>query len=102
MERMELTVTGEGAGVMEEYVAERVKRLKRMFASEPDISVRFDTADGEKVVAEVVVSIRGYRTLKACSKGDDARGALDKAFKRLEWKYKLFWARGSFRFGDCC
>jgi ribosome-associated translation inhibitor RaiA len=101
MERMELTVTGEGAGVTEEYVAERVKRLKRMFASEPDISVRFDTDSG-KVIAEVVVSIRGYRTLKACSKGDDARGALDKAFKRLEWKYKLFWARGSFRFGDCC
>lgn len=101
MERMELTVTGEGAGVMEEYVAERVKRLKRMFASEPDISVRFDT-DGGKVVAEVVVSIRGYRTLKACSKADDAGGAVEKAVKKLEWKYRLFWTRGSFRFGDCC
>jgi ribosome-associated translation inhibitor RaiA len=98
---MELTITGEGAGVTEEYVAERVERLKRMFPSEPDISVRFDT-DGEKVVAEVVVPIRGYRTLKACSKGDDARGVLDKAVKKLEWKYKLFWTRGSFRFGDCC
>ena len=98
---MELTITGEGAGVTEEYVAERVKRLKRMFASEPDISVSFDT-DAGKVVAEVVVPIRGYRTLKACSKGDDARSALDKAVKRLEWKYKLFWTRGSFRFGDCC
>jgi ribosomal subunit interface protein len=98
---MELTVTGEDAGVTEEYVAERVKRLKRMFASDPDISVHFDNY-GEKVVAEVVVPVRGYRTLKACSKGDDARGALDKAVKRLEWKYKLFWARGSFRFGDCC
>ena len=98
---MELTVTGEGAGVTEEYVAERVKRLKRMFASEPDVSVRFDT-HGEKVVAEVTVPIRGYRTLKACSKGDDARAALDKAVKKLEWKYKLFWTRGSFRCGDCC
>jgi ribosomal subunit interface protein len=98
---MELTITGEGVGITEDHVAERVKRLKRMFASEPDISVRFDT-DGEKVVAEVVVPIRGYRTLKACSRGDDAPAALDKAVKRLEWKYKLFWARGSFRFGDCC
>lgn len=98
---MELTVTGEGVGITEDYVAERVKRLKRMFASEPDISVRFEN-DGGKPVAEVVVLIRGYRTLKACSKGDDARSALDKAVRRLEWKYKLFWARGSFRFGDCC
>ena len=98
---MELTITGEGAGVTEEYVAERVERLKRMFASEPDISVSFAT-DGGKVVAEVVVPIRGYRTLKACSKGEDAPAALDKAVKRLEWKYKLFWTRGSFRFGDCC
>jgi ribosomal subunit interface protein len=98
---MELTVTGEEVGITEDYVAERVKRLKRMFASEPDISVRFDT-DGRKVVAEVVVPIRGYRTLKACSKGDDAPAALDKAVKKLEWKYKLFWTRGSFRFGDCC
>ena len=73
-----------------------------MFPSEPEVSVLFSTNGGEEVVAEVVVPIRGYRTLKACSKADDARGALDKAFKRLEWKYKLFWARGSFRFGDCC
>jgi len=98
---MELTVTGEGAGVTEEYVAERVKRLKSMFASEPDISVHFDLG-GDGIVAEVVVPIRGYRTLKACSKGDDAPAALDKAVRKLEWKYKLFWARGSFRFGDCC
>ena len=98
---MELTVTGEGAGVTEEYITERVERLKRMFASEPDISVHFDTY-GEKVVAEVVVPIRGYRTLKACSNADDARVALDKAVKKLEWKYRLFWTRGSFRFGDCC
>jgi hypothetical protein len=27
---------------------------------------------------------------------------VDKAVKKLEWKYKLFWTRGSFRFGDCC
>ncbi len=99
---MELTVTGEDVAVTEEYVAERVERLKRMFASEPDVSVRFNTADDGKVVAEVVVSIRGYRTLKACSKGKDAPAALDKAVKKLEWKYKLFWTRGSFRFGDCC
>jgi ribosome-associated translation inhibitor RaiA len=98
---MELTVTGEAAGVTEEYVADRVERLKRMFASEPDISVRFDTV-GDGVVAEVVVPVRGYRTLKACSKADDAPRALDKAVKKLEWKYKLFWTRGSFRFGDCC
>ena len=97
---MELTVSG--AGVTEEYVAERVERLKRMFASEPDVSVRFNTADDGKVVAEVVVSIRGYRTLKACSNGADAPAALDKAVKKLEWKYRLFWTRGSFRFGDCC
>jgi hypothetical protein len=63
--------------------------------------VRFDN-DGDGVVAEVVVPIRGYRTLKACSKGEDAPAALDRAVKKLEWKYKLFWARGSFRFGDCC
>ena len=98
---MALTVTGYEAGITEDYVAERVGRLKRMFASEPDVSVRFDT-DGDGVVAEVVVPIRGYRTLKACSKGVDAPAALDKAVKKLEWKYKLFWARGSFRFGDCC
>ena len=98
---MALTVTGYGAEITEDYVAERVERLKRMFASEPDVSVRFDT-HGEKIVAEVTIPIRGYRTLKACSKGDDARAALDKAVKRLEWKYKLFWTRGSFRFGDCC
>ena len=99
---MALTVTGYEAGITEEYVAERVERLKRMFASEPDVSVRFDADADGKVVAEVVVPIRGYRTLKACSKGDDSRGALDKAVKRLEWKYKLCWTRGSFRFGDCC
>ena len=98
---MELTVTGAEAGISEEQVAGRVARLKRMFASEPDISVRFDN-DGDGVVAEVVVPIRGYRTLKACSKGKDAPAALDRAVKKLEWKYKLFWARGSFRFGDCC
>jgi ribosomal subunit interface protein len=99
---MELTVTGEDVGIPEEYVAERVERLKRMFASEPDISVRFDTDGDGRVVAEVVVPVRGYRTLKACSKAEDARAALDKAVKKLEWKYKLFWTRGSFRFGDCC
>jgi ribosome-associated translation inhibitor RaiA len=98
---MELTVTGAEAGITGEQVAERVARLKRMFASEPDISVRFDN-DGDGVVAEVVVQIRGYRTLKACSKGEDAPAALDRAVKKLEWKYRLFWARGSFRFGDCC
>jgi len=98
---MELTVTGEEAGVTQEYVAERVKRLKSMFVSEPDISVHFDT-DGDGIVAEVVVPIRGYRTLKACSKGEEAPAALDKAVRKLEWKYKLFWARGSHRFGDCC
>ncbi len=98
---MALTVTGYEAGITEDYVAERVERLKRMFASEPDVSVRFDT-DGDGIVAEVVVPIRGYRTLKACSKGEDAPAALDRAVKKLEWKYKLFWTRGSFRFGDCC
>ncbi len=98
---MVLTVTGYGAGITEAYVAGRVERLKRMFASEPDVSVRFDT-DGDGVVAEVVVPIRGYRTLKACGKGENAPIALDKAVKKLEWKYKLFWTRGSFRFGDCC
>ena len=98
---MELTVAGEAVYVTEDQIAERVERLKRVFASEPDIRVCLDT-DGEKVVAEVEVPIRGYRTLKACSKADDARGAVDKAVKKLEWKYKLFWTRGSFRFGDCC
>ena len=99
---MALTVTGYGTEITEDYVAERVERLKRMFASEPDVSVRFDAAGDGKVVAEVVVPIRGYRTLKACSKGEDAPAALDKAVKKLEWKYRLFWTRGSFRFGDCC
>jgi ribosome-associated translation inhibitor RaiA len=99
---MALTVTGYEAGITEEYVVERVERLKRMFASEPDISVRFDADADGKVVAEVVVPIRGYRTLKACSKGEDAPAALDKAVRKLEWKYKLFYTRGSFRFGDCC
>jgi ribosome-associated translation inhibitor RaiA len=98
---MVLTVSGYGAGITEDYVAERVERLKRMFASEPDVSVSFDN-DGDGVVATVVVPIRGYRTLKACSKGEDAPAALNKAVKKLEWKYKLFWTRGSFRFGDCC
>ena len=98
---MALTVTGYGAEITEDYVAERVERLKRMFASEPDVSVRFDT-DGEKVVAEVTVPVRGYRTLKACSQGEDAPAALNKAVRKAEWKYKLFWTRGSFRFGDCC
>ena len=99
---MALTVTGYEAGITKEFVAERVERLKRMFASEPDVSVRFETDADGKVVAEVVVPIRGYRTLKACSKGEDAPAALDKAVKKLEWKYRLFWTRGSFRFGDCC
>ncbi len=99
---MALTVTGYEVGITEEYVAERVERLKRMFASEPDVSVRFDADADGKVVAEVVVPIRGYRTLKACSKGEDAPAALNKAVRKLEWKYKLFWTRGSFRFGDCC
>ena len=52
---MELTVTGEAVDVTEDYVAERVQRLKRMFASEPDIRVHLDT-DGGKVVA-----VAGYR-----------------------------------------
>ena len=99
---MVLAVSGYGAGITEEYVAARGERLRRMFACEPDVSVRFDTDGDGKVVAEVVVPIRGYRTLKACSKGEDAPAALDKAVKKLEWKYKLFWTRGSFRFGDCC
>lgn len=98
---MALTVSGYRAGITEDYVAERVERLKRMFASEPDVSVSFDK-DGDGIVAEVVVPIRGYRTLKACSKGEDAPAALNKAVRKLEWKYKLFWTRGSFRFGDCC
>jgi|tagenome__1003787_1003787.scaffolds.fasta_scaffold15922915_1 ribosome-associated translation inhibitor RaiA len=98
---MELTVTDEALDVTQDHVAEQVEHLKRMFASEPDIRVRLDT-DAGKVVAELAVTIRGYRTLKACSKADDARSALDKAVKKLEWKYKLFWTRGSFRFGDCC
>jgi ribosomal subunit interface protein len=99
---MALTVTGYEAGITEEYIAERVERLKRMFTSEPDVSVRFDADADRKVVAEVVVLIRGYLTLKACSKAKDAPAALDKAVKKLEWKYKLFYTRGSFRFGDCC
>jgi ribosome-associated translation inhibitor RaiA len=98
---MVLTVTGHEAELTEDYVAGRVERLKRMFASEPDVSVRFESAS-DGVVAEVVVPIRGYRTLKACSKAKDAPAALDKAVKKLEWKYKLFWTMGSFRFGDCC
>jgi ribosome-associated translation inhibitor RaiA len=98
---MALTVTGYGVDITEEYVAGRVERLKSMFASEPDVSVSFES-DGDGVVAEVVVPVRGYRTLKACSKGKDAPSALDKAVRKAEWKYKLFWTRGSFRFGDCC
>ena len=47
---MELTVTGEDKGISEAYVAERVARLKRMFASEPDVNVRFDTAGDGTVV----------------------------------------------------
>ena len=98
---MALTVKGFGVGITDEYVAARVERLKSMFASEPDVSVRFEN-DGDGVVAEVVVPVRGYRTLKACSKGEDAPAALDRAVRKAEWKYKLFWTRGSFRFGDCC
>jgi ribosomal subunit interface protein len=99
---MELTVTGEDKGISEEYVAERVARLKRMFASEPEVNVRFDTAGDGTVVTEVEVHIRGYRTLRACGRADDARSALDRAVRKLAWKYRLFWTRGSFRFGDCC
>ena len=101
---MGLTITDEGVGVTEateEHVAEQVRRLKRMFASEPEVSVLFSTNRG-KVIAQVVVPIPGYQTVKACSKADDASAALDRAVKKLEWKYKLFWTRGSFRFGDCC
>ena len=51
-----------------------------MFPSEPEVSVLFSTNGGEEVVAEVVVPIRGYRTLKACSKADaskrDGRGTI--------------------------
>ena len=74
----------------------------RLFCSEPEVNVSFDTEDSGKVVAEVVVPVKGYHTLRARSKGEDARTSLDKAVKKLEWKYKLFWTRGSFRFGDCC
>jgi hypothetical protein len=44
-----------------------------MFPSEPEVSVLFSTNGGEEVVAEVVVPIRGYRTLKACSKADASK-----------------------------
>jgi ribosomal subunit interface protein len=85
---MELTVTGEGVGITEDYLAERTKRLKRMFPSEPDIRAHFDLDTDGKIIAEVVVPIRGYRTLKACSKAENAHTALDKAVKKLEWKLR--------------
>ena len=51
-----------------------------MFPSEPEVSVLFSTNGGEKVVAEVVVPIRSYRTLKACSNAyatnRDGRGTI--------------------------
>src|SRR3712207_7453570 len=50
---MVLTVTGYEAGITEEYVAERVERLKRMFASEPDVSVRFDADRSEEHTSEL-------------------------------------------------
>ena len=45
---MGLTITDEGVGVeaTEEHVAERVERLKRMFPSEPEVSVLFGTNGG--------------------------------------------------------
>ncbi len=101
---MGFTVTGDGVEVtesIERRVAEHVNRLKDLFASEPDVDVHFSAANG-KIVAEVIVPVRGYRTLRAKAKAEDVDSALQSAAKKAEWKYRLFWTRGSFRFSDCC
>ena len=101
---MELAVTGEGLGVSEDLerrTEEQVGRLRCMFTAEPEVRVTF-SENGGKVEADVIVGVRGYQTLKARGKGADEDSALESALKRLEWKYRLFWARGSFRFSDCC
>lgn len=87
---------------LEEQATARIKRLNDLFCAEPDVSIVLGTDDRERIVADLSVSVRSYRTLKARGKAPDAATAIDKAAKKLERKYKLFWARGSFRFGDCC
>jgi ribosomal subunit interface protein len=101
---MTLVLTGKDVEIVEQYATDRVKRLNGLFCTEPDVNIVLSTNDSESkpVIAELTVSIRSYRTLKASGKASDARSAIDKAAKKLEWKYRLFWARGSFRFGDCC
>lgn len=102
---MELAVAGEGVSVtedVEQRTAEQVERLRPMFASEPDVRVTFRANGAGKVEADLAVGIRGYRTVKARGKGVDEDSSLESALKKLEWKYRLFWSRGSFRYSDCC
>ena len=101
---MELTVTGEGVDVTEatrSHATGQAEHLKQLFASEPEVDICF-SHDGDQVAAEIRIMVRGYRTLKAKSKADDTDIALEKAVKKAEWKYRLFFTRGSFRYSDCC
>lgn len=75
--------------------------LKQLFASEPEVEVRFDR-EGERASAEVRVLVRGHHTLKSKVKADTANAASKKAVKRAEWKYQLFWTKDSLRYSDCC
>lgn len=87
---------------LEEYAAARMKRLSTLFCTEPEARIVL-SADGDgPVIADLAVSVRSYRTFKARGKASDATTAIDRAARKLELKYRLFWARGSFRFGDCC
>lgn len=102
---MGLAVAGEGIGISEDLerrTAEQVSRLRCMFAAEPEVRVVFSANGASKVQADVAVEIRGYRTVKARGKGADEDVSLEAALRKLEWKYRLFWTRGSFRYSDCC
>ena len=102
---MGLVVTGEGMGISEDLErrsGEQVARLRCMFTAEPEVRVVFSSKGAGNVHADVVVGIRGYQTLKARGKGEDEATSLEAALKKVEWKYRLFWTRGSFRFSDCC
>jgi ribosome-associated translation inhibitor RaiA len=102
---MQLTATPDAPMVtsdLEDHAAARVKRLNELFCAEPETTIVLTTDAQSRVVADLTVAIRSYRTLKARGKAEEATTAIDKAARKLELKYRLFWARGSFRFGDCC
>ncbi len=101
---MGLTIASKDIEVTEDveaYAAEKVAEINKLLLHEPDVGILFSAGRGGRVVTEMIAGIRGYQTLKTKAKAEDIYSSVDKATKKLKWKYKLFWTRGSFRLADC-